>query len=229
MIKRVVIAYSISGGLALFAITRGLYGITDPQIKLLLVVVVPIVLFIISDKITTLIQNKKDIDELGTRLIKAIPQVESIIVLDNSHDAFDYMLGAINQANRIYNTKISVRDDINISLRSRQSKFEQLMKKAMKNGTDYSVASTRKYEADMKRLEEYAIKNNTKGRFKYKMIANSNLPHINFLIFEYPDRLPEILLGWAIVDDWDHTKQVFIIRESRLVNYFIQLHGVWMS
>ncbi len=232
MTKREIITFVISYLVAIIVVAVSIFvgqiPTQDQTIKLFFILVLPIICFLIADKITSFVQSRSEHEELTSKILQSIPSTDLFISFPDSNAAFDYILNAIENATEIRNTRISINKDAVSSIHDKQQKTDEKIKKLLKNGLHYSIVVSGKHADDIGKFQSFVDNIHAKGQFRGNILEDASFPIVNFIIIKHSDS-EELLMGWAVKSNWDHSRPIFLIREKRIVDYFIVLHDQLLS
>jgi len=228
MIKRYIISYLITVIISAISIAIGLLTITNQDVKLLFTLVFPVLSFFAADKITSLLQSQSENNELALKIIASIPSSDTFLLIKNSNIAFEYIYNSIDHAVDIKNTRISINPVKESYVSKKQKMTDDKIKTLLKKGVNYSNVVSQKYTDSISDFHKFAKQHKTEGQFRGNILGNVNFPVINFMVIDYAHS-KELLMGWAVASNWDHTRPVFLIREKNIVEYFEILHEQLLS
>lgn len=223
MWRHLVISYIITALLAILSVFLGVWVAHEQTVKLLLAVSVPVIIFFLADKITSLIETRKAENDFFLRLQQQIPQVNNTLVFNSSSEAFAYLNRRVLEAKTIENTRLSSRGPAEPAVRNSQRAFHRLLQQALRRGTNYSVVVSEEYKNHGIELEQFVSTVKPVGQFRWGSIDLNRTPRINFIVLHYQHDA-EVLVGWAISDNYDHTRPVFLLRDERIVAFFAAFH-----
>lgn len=154
-----------------------------------------------------------------------LPEDHRLMVFSDSINAFNYLIANVSTAKEILNTRLSARDPLSTDagVAEEQKKMDKCIRKALRQGTHYSLLVSEAYSSSIDELKEYCKKKKCLGQFRGRAIVLKKIPIINFILLIYEDH-SEVLFGWAISHNYDHSKPVMLIRDTRITDFFSSYH-----
>lgn len=206
------------------SVAVGLWRFQAQDIQVFFTVCLPILLFVFADQTVSFLDRKDERVKNLDFLKQHFPLVDYLCKFDGSIVAFEYINRNVLAAKQIYNTRISSRTSKEPGVQSKQSTFDKLIKHALKKGTNYNVIVSKIYEDHTDKLRKFVINTNPPGQFKGTVVLDSKYPVINFMLFDYPSGKSEVLMGWAVSENYDHTRPVFLIKDKDVIEFFRFYH-----
>ena len=218
--KRYVISYFIALLATVISVILGFDQ--EGNTALLLTLCAPIVLFLMADKVTSALSYRAEARRQRDWLSQVVPTIAAFRVFPNSRAAFEYLKSNLCSARRILNTRVGIREAGESAVSSVQTAFDRLVKRALVNGVHYSVVVSQQYDDHRTALQEYVDIRKPLGQLR-SGVLDVNTPVINFIVLER-EHASEVVFGWVVTRNYDHTKPVFLSRDERLVEFFASYH-----
>ncbi len=221
--KSHIIAYTLSTLTSVVSIAIGITKVKDPALQTFLTFCLPVLLFLIADKITAFFHQER-VAGRQLKLIRQLTPTTSLFqAFDSSADAFEYLKENVLNAREILNTRLSSRKSLEEAVAKSKAEFDKLIKRSLKKGIHYSIVLSESHDVHAKDLQKYVQATRPRGQLKASQVDVHDLTPINFIVLDYGDR-SEVLFGWAISSNYDHIKPVFLLAGKRVVEFFSSYH-----
>jgi hypothetical protein len=241
--KRQVLTLGIGGAAALLAVMIGLIAADLPKALASFIgnttawtvgitCTVPLLVLLLTNQISALLKTSSDREDIVHDVVTFLPEASTIVHFENSSLAMEYLIQNVPRTKSVFNTRIArkaIEDSIpeNVTV---IDEFDEVVSKAIENGTNYNWIVSQEYEAAAKALcekrNQYARSHRSAGLCCFWIVDVGDAPFVHFAILEYQDH-SELLLGWAITSVRSYGEKVFLIRDERLVRYYRGLFDVY--
>ncbi len=193
---------------------------------------VPLTIILVVNQVSLLLATASARDNEREMLRKLIPHVNIVTLFQNSAEAAAYLATNMSRCRRFYNTRLTSSevegsDDLNVRV---TSKLDAEILKAMRSGMDYFWLVSAPHEGvagDLgKRRADFVARGSRPGTYSAWVLPDVGVPLFQFCILQYEGER-ELLIGWALTSTSNFGDTVFMIREARVVDYFLDLFRLY--
>jgi hypothetical protein len=196
--------------------------------SVVITVTVPIIIMLAANQVAQTLKATFQREQTLADIVKLFPHSAAIVHFNSSAEAMKYLIDAVGRADKIYNTRLAVRaieesDPHNARL---TAAFDMAVQRALREGMDYFWIVSEEFadEADALKDKRNSLSStlSTVGSYSAHVLAKPAIPFFHFCVVDYGGER-ELLLGWALSDIRDYSERVFLIRDNRFVDYFLNL------
>ena len=172
---------------------------------------------------------KETILEFRGWLTQQIPELDTFEVIATTHEAFEYLISALDEASFIRNTRIPTSDSPDgahqLSPGSKHSAnaspFRDDLKKYLKSGRHFREVIANR-EGLIQEATQLYNQFGTAGHYQFAILPHSSSVFLNFSLIQYrqSERIPEVLIGWATSAGSAFDDRCFLLRGEHIHSYF---------
>ncbi|WP_417677570.1 hypothetical protein [Roseibium sp.] len=180
-----------------------------------------LIAILIADKLSTTNMISEAAESAKIDFQSMLPKVSSLRRFENADDALTQIEQQLSRAKIAWNTRIS--PNLSPEKSNKLVKFEESILKATKIGLIYYDVVSENHMLYAKRLKENTEDN--KGRYIPSILPECP-PTINFIAIKFNDDEYDLYFGWPVSNISGQERPVFLTRDRRIVEYFIEFHGI---